>query len=57
MTEVKHMTPDVFGVSRDLPITYVERDKFEAITEERLPGIAPDKSKPGPRRRGAKNQS
>jgi len=29
MTEVTHKTADVFGVSRDLPITYVERDDVD----------------------------
>src|SRR5215472_13557186 len=29
MTEVLNKTADVFGVSRDLPITYVERDNVD----------------------------
>ena len=29
MLEAKHTTADVFGVSRDLPITYVERDDVD----------------------------
>jgi hypothetical protein len=29
MIEVKRKTADVFGVSRDLPVTYVERDEVD----------------------------
>jgi hypothetical protein len=29
MGEMKHKTADVFGVSRDLPTTYVERDEVD----------------------------
>ena len=40
MAEVTNRTADVFGVSRDLPMTYVERD---AVDDKLLDNLTRDK--------------